>query len=250
MSSPHRFYLPPTSTAPFALTGREAHHALDVLRLGRGDALTILNGAGQRFACEITTTARSRVDLAVQEKFFTPAPPCPVTQLVAIPKGKIETIIEKATELGAAHIVPLLTERTVVKIPPAGAADKVEKWRQVAIEAIKQCGSPWLPQIDAPLTPAQFLARGEKFDLPLIASLQPGSRQPRELFQQFQAAHHRLPQSLAVWVGPEGDFTDAEYAAIATACAAPITLGPLVLRADTAAVYCLSVINHELQNFQ
>lgn len=250
MSGLHRFHLPPAATpdSPLALTGREAHHALDVLRLRPGDAVTILDGAGHQFLCEITSSTRSRVSLAVKEKKFTPAPPCPVTLLTAIPKGRIETIIEKATELGATRIVPLLTERTVVKIKPAGAADKVEKWRQVAIEAIKQCGSPWLPQIDSPLTPAEFLARRENFELPLIACLQPGSRTPREYFQEFQTKHQRLPRSACVWVGPEGDFTPEEYAAVQSAGAQPITLGPLVLRADTAAIYCLSVLNHELQN--
>jgi len=243
MSSMHRFYLPDAAQrAPFALTGREAHHALDVMRLRRGDALTVLDGAGNQFNCEIATTSRERVVLTVKEKNFTPALPCPVTLLAAIPKGKIEDIIEKATELGVARIVPLLTERTVVQIKSDEAAGKVEKWRRIASEAIKQCGSPWLPQIEPPQTPAQFLARQETFDLPMVASLQPGSKHPREIFQQLQ----QPPRSVAVWVGPEGDFTPEEYAAIQTAGARPISLGPLVLRADTAAIYCLSVVNYEI----
>ena len=245
----HRFYLPPAAApdSPLALTGHEAHHALDVLRLQRGDAVTILDGAGHQFTCQVTSTSRARVELAVKETKFTPPPPCPVTLLVAIPKGKIETIVEKAAELGAARIVPLLTGRTVVKIGGDIGAAKVEKWRQVAIEAIKQCGSPWLPQIDPPLTPAEFLTRRENFELSLIASLQPGSRTPREYFRKFHAAQQRLPRSVCVWVGPEGDFTPEEYAAVQAAGALPITLGPLVLRADTAAIACLSVLNHELQ---
>ena len=247
-----RFFLPEAarlaSSATLALTGREAHHALDVLRLRRGDALTILDGAGHKFVCEVQSSTRDRVELAVKEKQFIPTPPCSVTLLTAILKGKIETIIEKATELGATRIVPLLTERTVVKIDAARAADKVEKWRQVAIEAIKQCGSPWLPQIEPPLTPKQFLARGEQFDLPLVASLQPDSHSFRAQFQRFSAAHKSLPRSVAIWIGPEGDFTPEEYALIQTAGAHPITLGPLVLRADTAVIASLTVLNHELRS--
>jgi 16S rRNA (uracil1498-N3)-methyltransferase len=250
MPTIHRFYLPtePVRGDALALTGREAHHALDVLRLGEGDTLIVQDGAGNEFHCAIRSHSRTRVELAVKKKKFTPAPPCSVTLLAAIPKGKIETIVEKATELGVTRIVPLLTERTVVQIKPADASGKVEKWRQVAIEAIKQCGSPWLPEIKAPVTPAQFLARAEKFDLPLIACLQPGSRPARALFQSYETERGHSPKSVSIWVGPEGDFTPEEYAAIEAAGALPITLGPLVLRADTAVMYCLSVVNHELQS--
>lgn len=248
MSSIHRFFLPDAAQrTPLALTGREAHHALDVMRLRRGDAITILDGAGNQFSCEIATTSRERVVLTVKEKKFIPPLPCAITLLAAIPKGKIEDIIEKATELGAARIVPLLTERTIVQIKPDEAAGKLEKWRRIASEAIKQCGLPWLPQIEVPMTPGQFLARSENLELSLIASLQKDCRHPRESLQAFRTAHQRGPQSVAVWVGPEGDFTPEEYAAVQAAGAQPITLGPLVLRADTAAIYCLSVLNHELQ---
>ena len=182
------------------------------------------------------------------QKNLIPPLPYQVTLLQAIPKGKIiESIVQKATELGAARVVPLLSERVVAQLDDDTAEDKVEKWRLIAIEAIKQCGSAWLPQIDKPMSPKAFLARGEKFDLPLIASLQPDRRHPRELFKAFFAERHRLPQSVCVWVGPEGDFTPAEMSAVKSAGASPITLGRLVLRSETAAIYCLSVLNYELQ---
>jgi 16S rRNA (uracil1498-N3)-methyltransferase len=101
--------------------------------------------------------------------------------------------------------------------------------------------------VEAAVTPARFLSRGEQFDLPLIASLQPGSRHPREYFDEFRQRHGRLPASACVWVGPEGDFTLEEVEAVTKSGALPITLGPLVLRADTAAVYCLSILSYELQ---
>ena len=245
----HRFYIPPEQCGgdTTALDDREAHHALHVLRLQPRDRVTVLDGAGREYLCEVRDAGRKSVRLAVVEKKIHPARPFAVTLLAAVVKGKFEDIVEKATELGAARIVPLLTERTVVQVRPADAPGKAEKWRHAAIEAIKQCGSPWLPQIDPPLTPKQFLARGESFELPLVASLREGSRVPRDCFREFCAANNRPPASVAVWVGPEGDFTAEEYDAIGAAGAADITLGPLVLRADTAAVYCLSVVNHELQ---
>ena len=96
-------------------------------------------------------------------------------------------------------------------------------------------------------TPAQFIARSEPFDLAFVASLQPGSQHPRELFAAYRAQHGHAPERVCVWVGPEGDFTPEEIAITRGAGAIPITLGPLVLRADTAAVYCLSVLSYELQ---
>ena len=246
----HRFYLPPESCRdhPLRLAGREAHHALHVLRLKRGERVTVLDGAGHEFLCDVENAAKDSLSLAVKETNFTPAPPCPITLLVAIPKGKlIEGIIQKAVELGAHLIVPLLTERVVTQLDDDGAESKREKWQQVAIEAIKQCGATWLPKVEAPQTISEFLARGETIELPLVGSLQTERRHPREWLQEFQQRHGRLPQGAGVWIGPEGDFTLDELKAIEAAGALPITLGRLTLRVETAAIYCLSFLNYELQ---
>lgn len=214
-----------------------------------GEPVTVLDGAGGELICEVQDPERDRVPLLVRQRNSLPAPSFQITLLQALPKGKIiEAIIQKATELGVHRVAPLLSKRVSTRLDPTSAAQKVEKWRGVAIEAIKQCGSAWLPKIEPPLTPGDFLARHEKFDLPLIASLQPGSRHAREYFRQFQATHQRMPGSVCVWVGPEGDFAPAEVAAIQSAGALPITLGRLVLRAETAAVYCLSILNYELES--
>jgi 16S rRNA (uracil1498-N3)-methyltransferase len=167
--------------------------------------------------------------------------------LVAIPKGKlIENIIQKSVELGAHRIVPLLTERVISQFDNEGAEHKREKWQQTAIEAIKQCGAPWLPRVEAPQTISQFLARGETIELPLIGSLQTERRHPGDWFQAFQQQHGRRPHSTGVWIGPEGDFTLAELQQIEQSGARPITLGQLTLRVETAAIYCLSILNYEL----
>ena len=246
----HRFHLPPAQCqADFLTLGdREAHHALRVLRLRPGDPVTVLDGAGNEFTCAVADTARDTVRLGVKSRRSVPKPPYQLTLLQALPKGKlINSIIEKATELGAARVIPLITERVVTHLDEDKAGAKREHWQQSAIEAIKQCGSAWLPQVEAAITPAQFIARSEPFDLAFVASLQPGSQHPRELFAAYRAQHGHAPERVCVWVGPEGDFTPEEIAITSGAGALPITLGPLVLRADTAAVYCLSVLSYELQ---
>jgi len=247
----HRFYLPPDKckTAPLMLSGREAHHALHVLRVRRGEQIVVLDGAGAEFHCEVQDYDRDKVQLAVTQKNSAPPLPCQITLLQAVPRGKIiEAVIQKATELGAARIVPLLSERVTARLDDESAAHKAGKWQLVAIEAIKQCGSAWLPQVEPPVTPGQFLARHEKFEMPLIGSLQPDRRHPREYFRAFQAEHGRQPKSVCVWVGPEGDFTPDEVIAIQSGGALPITLGNLVLRSETAAIYCLSILNYEFQS--
>jgi len=247
----HRFYLPPERCAGAALQldEREAHHALHVLRVRRGEPVAVLDGAGREFLCEIADCSRSTVTLTVKQENSTPALPCSITLLVAVPKGKIiESIIQKSVELGAYRIVPLMTERVVVRLDEQERTDKREKWRLVAVEAIKQCGAAWLPKIETPMTIEQFLARKERFDLALVGSLQGERRHPRECFREFQAKHGRLPQSVAVWIGPEGDFSSDELKAIEAAGAVPISLGRLVLRVETAVVYGLSVLNYELNS--
>lgn len=246
----HRFYLPPDQcrSAVLHLTGREAHHALHVLRVLEGEKVTVLDGAGQELICQAGKANREAVQLNVVEKTFHPALPCRTTLLQAIPKGKLfESIVQKATELGAFRIVPILSERVVSRLDDKEAAHKTDKWRQVAIEAIKQCGSPWLPQVELPVTPAKFISRGETFDLPLVAALDGERRHPRECFVNFQAQHNHMPATVCIWVGPEGDFTPDELQHIKGTGACPVTLGPLVLRAETAATYCLSVLNYEFQ---
>lgn len=246
----HRFFLPPEKCHAqlLRLDGREAHHALHVLRLKRGERVTVLDGAGRSFLCDVENTAKDSLALKIQETISTPTPPCPITLLVAVPKGKIiEDIIQKSVELGVQRIVPLLTERVITQLNEAGSEAKREKWQQVAIEAIKQCGTAWLPQVETPRTIQAFLARGEQQELAFVGSLQTARRHPREWISEFQQQHGRLPRSAGVWIGPEGDFTLAELQAVETAGAKPITLGPRTLRVETAAIYCLSFLNYELQ---
>ncbi len=246
----HRFYLPPEQCQGKALllTGGEAHHALHVLRVRRGEQVTVLDGVGRKLLCEVQSTGAGELSLTVLESVIQLARPWQLTLIQALPKGKIiETIIQKATELGVDRIVPLLSERVVTILDRTGAREKQAKWQAVALEAIKQCGSPWLPKVEVASRLSDLLGQSTTTELALVGSLPNPSRHPRFYFQQFEREHGHLPKSVAVFVGPEGDFTSAELQAIQAAGAQPITLGPLVLRSETAATYCLSIINYEMQ---
>jgi 16S rRNA (uracil1498-N3)-methyltransferase len=242
----HRFYLPPRESSgdTLRLKDREAHHGAQVLRLKARDSVEVLDGAGTRLDCSVTRVSRKEIELAVRQRTTVPRPPFEITLLQAIVKGKtMETIIQKASELGVARIVPMQTERVVSQLDNESAQSKQAKWQLTAIEAIKQCGSPWLPEIDAPMTPTAFLKHAPKFDLSLVGSLAGDGRHVRHWFGTLST----MPQSVSIWIGPEGDFTSAELDLIRSSGAKPITLGDLVLRADTAAIYSLAVVRHELE---
>ena len=247
----HRFYVDPQQSGNdlIELSEREAHHAANVLRLKEGERVVALDGQGSELCCTVQRVAKRGVTLAVYQRNKVPPLPYQLTLVQAVPKGKtMETIVQKAAELGAHRVVPILTDRTVTQIDEDRSESKVEKWTWIAIDAIKQCGSTWLPQISDPIKPSQYLATGERSELSLIASLQPGAKHPRLHFREFLQDRGRTPKSISVWVGPEGDFTPAEVNTVLSSGALPITLGPLVLRSETAAFYSMSVVNYELQS--
>ena len=244
----HRFYLPPESVTEGDLTlgERESHHAATVLRVREGERVAVLDGAGCEMMCTVVEVDKRAIRLTVQQKNQLDPLPYRITLLQAMTKGKsMDFIIQKSTELCVHRVVTLAAGRSVAQVE-VGAA-KVDKWRAIAIDSIKQCGSPWLPVIEPPVTPREFLARGEQFDLPLVASLQGRTRHPREYISDYENEHGAKPDSIGVWIGPEGDFTPEEGNEILSAGAHPITLGRAILRSETAALYCLSVLNYDMQ---
>ena len=241
-----RFYIPGSAWNPdrLALDAAETHHALDVLRMKAGDRATVFNGLGAEATVEFAAVEKDRMTLKKISATKNPPLACQITLGQAVPKGKnMELIVEKATELGAARIAPLLSERTVVRCDEDEAISKRDKWQRVAIEAAKQCGQNWVPAVDAPKSIKAFFQAGEKFDLMLVASLQADARHLKTALAEFAG---KSPARVLILVGPEGDFTPAEVNLTKNAGCRPVTLGPIILRTETAAIYCLSVLSHEL----
>ena len=245
----HRFYLAPdlVSEVEIMLDQRESHHAVNVLRVRDGERVVVMDGVGTEIMCEVASVEKKAVRLNVLQHNRIKPLPYRITLLQAMTKGKsMDFIIQKATELCVHRIVPLAADRSVVQLEDVDS--KLEKWNSIAIDSIKQCGSPWLPTIDKPITHKEFLARNESFDLPMVASLQSHTRHPREYLDDYRSEQGLLPKSLAVWVGPEGDFTPAEVNDLLTAGVHPITLGQVILRSETAALYTVSALNYEMQS--
>ena len=245
----HRFFIPPSEihNRPLSLNKAEAKHARSVLRIREGDRVIVLNGEGKELLCKASTVRSESTTLNVIQENNIPPLSFEITLYQAVTKGKtMDMIIQKATELGASRIVPVLSERSVPDWDNAKSASKVEKWKSVCIESIKQCGSAWIPKLELPMKPNQAIKDSHNSEISLIATLQSDAKHPREYIDSFHNENNRIPDRISIWIGPEGDYTPAEINVIRTT-ALPITLGPLVLRSETAAIYCLSFLNYELQ---
>jgi 16S rRNA (uracil1498-N3)-methyltransferase len=245
----HRFYIAPENwqTDSPLLTGSEAHHCRNVLRLEPGDKVVLFDGRGRELTAEITSTDAAEIRLRKLHEAQTSPLRCQITLGQAIPKGKnMDLIVQKAVEIGAAQIAPIISDRTVVRLDEESAVSKQSKWQTVAIEAAKQCGQNWLPQIETPQSLAQFFQQHRRFDLQLIGSLQSDAVHLKKILAEYSAEHGDRPTSALMLVGPEGDFTPAELSLARSRGCRPITLGPIVLRVETASIYCLSVLSYEL----
>lgn len=234
-----RFLLPPDDWhSDPALTGDEARHLSQVLRIRAGEGITVFDGCGRRAEAEVTAVSRDRVSLKIGE-VQSPPPTLPaITLAQAIPKGKnMDLIVQKAVELGIAAIQPIVTSHTIVH-PDNG---KSAKWRRVALEACKQCGQDRLPVIGEPMGFDAWLKSAQsEAGLKIIASLAPGARPLREVLHQ-----HTDTTAATLLVGPEGDFSPEETRSALASGYLPVSLGSIVLRVETATLFCLSALRYE-----
>ena len=246
----HRFYLPPNDWSAAILPESEAHHARSVLRLGSGDRLVVFDGRGREATAEITGVDSKAVQLRLLQETRTAPLRARLTLAQAIPKGKnMDLIVQKAVEIGAAEIFPLLSARTVVQLDEESALQRQSKWQTVALEAAKQCGQNWLPEVHQPSSPDAFFRErpADREELRLVGSLQPGAMHLKKILAEYAQSHHgSRPQRVLMFIGPEGDFTPAEIALARSHGCLPLTLGPIILRVETAAIYCLSILSYEL----
>ena len=225
------------------LPPEEAHHALRVRRVRPGEEMTVVDGLGRwgrtvAAGAEVqerggrgAPTLRVRI---LEERRDVGEPAWRLTLAQGVGKSrKFDLVVEKATELGAAAFIPLSTDREIVPARSPGALTRHERWRRIAIAAMKQCGRSRLPDIAMPHTMAELAPRFREFDITLVAweheefttipaALRAGGIRPGE------------PSRILVMVGPEGGFTSNEIEAAIEAGAATVTLGPRRLRTETA----------------
>ncbi len=227
-----RFYCPPPlpSGAALELPPEAARHAYRVLRLRVNDAVQVFDGEGNAFDGKIGEIGGKRVLLhELQTCMAEPGSSLRITLAQAMCSSeKMDWVVQKATELGAAEVQPVQTQRSVARLSPERAGKRTVHWRNVAIAACEQCGRDVLPQIRAPLEISDWLAQTREVAHAKFILLPEGS-----------ATLHKQPQpqgSVALLVGPEGGFSEDEIKMAHLAGFVPIRLGKRVLRTETAAM--------------
>lgn len=224
----HRFFILPENIQgqSFQITGPDVKHVTRVLRLGVGDRLIVLDGQGGSFLGEIEDIAKDVTGRILADVSSAPEMPVAVTLACALIKGeKMDWVIQKATELGVSKIQPIVTSRCVAQ----PKAEKVERWQKIAQEAAEQSERLFVPKVLAPIGI-------DKLTLPLYVCAERGGD---PLPQVFTNCEH---SSLTVAVGPEGGFTEEEFSRFEALGAHFISLGPRILRAETAALAVLSAL--------
>jgi len=241
MNSTSRYYLPSHSwkTDTLILTGDEAHHCTRVLRSKLGDAVEVFDGCGRALLGEISELSKEKVVIRPLGEVKISIHQCEIHLCQAIPKGgNMELIVQKAVELGVTSIQPLITENTVAR--PEQLKKKQEKWQRIALEACKQCGQNFLPVVKEAVKFADFIKAPELQALNVVAALHPQSVKFAEIFPTEK-------KSASLLVGPEGDFSHSEYEQMIEVGYQPVSIGEIVLRVETATLYCLSVLKHEIE---
>ena len=211
-----------------SLEDAPAHHLVRVLRLREGDALTVFNGRGGEWDAEFIGRRRVRLrSFSALER----ESPLHVTLLQGVSSGeRMDFTIQKAVELGVASIQPLLTKRSVVRLEGARASARVAHWRKIAIAACEQCGRNRIPEIRPLLDFVSYSTEGEGTRLVLSAQ----GRSIRDI---------EVTAMAILAAGPEGGFAPEEHAALERAGFLPASLGPRVLRTETAALAALAALN-------
>ncbi len=237
----NRFFVPSPDWKAECVTLREeeSHHCSKVFRHKPGDEIEVFDGAGKSGVGTITLVSNRSVEVDLATQHFNPPLPVSITLIQAIPKAKtMDLVVQKAVEIGAARIIPVQTERTVVKL--ADEAKKQAKWQRIALESCKQCGRNWLPHVEMPTT-LRDAAQRDDSALQLVAALTSETRTLRQISSELPGPI----LSLSVVIGPEGDFSPAEVKQMEEAGFLQLSLGPTVLRSETAAIYALSIVSQE-----
>jgi len=246
--SRRRFHAPPAAFAAdeksVTLSAEETRHARDVLRLQGGDEIFVFDGAGREFQCFVKTIRRDSIDLNViaQVDPARPESTLDLTLAIALLKGeKFDLVIQKTTELGVKRILPLDTERGDVRLRDGDSAQKrLTRWRRIALEAAKQTGRAYVPEINAPLAFNLLLrSAGENHSIVLMFS----EREGKSLSEATNGLDPRATEIIAV-VGPEGGWTDNEIEFAREGEWAIVTLGGRTLRAETAGITIVALLQH------
>ncbi|MEW6189175.1 MAG: 16S rRNA (uracil(1498)-N(3))-methyltransferase [Actinomycetota bacterium] len=251
-----RFFVPPKNIQglEIRIVGDDVNHIRNVLRLKPGENIIVCDGKGFVYETQITKIGKQEVIARILKHQVQETLPPDVALFQGLPKGpKMDFIVQKATELGVLKIVPMVTERTVVKLNAIKDGNRVQRWRRIALEAAKQCQRATLPEVLEPISLVQSLELLPNFDSILVFWEGEKKTSVGEVLDDRLArrtgksvGRHGGLESVAVVIGPEGGLTLEEVLVIRDVGGQTVTLGNLILRTETASIVGLAIVLYEL----
>ena len=239
----HRFFIPKPFKQEMQITGRDAHHIMDVLRMVPGDQLQVVADDGISFVGEITAANTNTVTVAAREILReTHEPDVRISLLQGLAKGeKMELIIQKAVEIGVAEIFPLAMDHSVVVLDRSKAEKKTERWQKIALQAAMQSRRGIIPQVCDCVSfnsAAELSAQNEK----TVIFYEMGGQSVKTILSD-------KPKTVGMFIGSEGGFEAGEVEKVISVGGVAATLGRRILRAETAPLAALSIIMYQTDNF-
>lgn len=243
----NRFFVPPENInrrrSKILVNKGEAHHIIDVMRMGETDKVVVFDGTGNEYTGFIEKINR-RAKTVIVEIVKTEKPPpekLPEIYLAqAVPKkNKMDYIVEKATELGVHHIIPFISQRTIVRPDRSGRGQKVLRWRRIAKETAKQCGRKDIPSVSEITGYEDISDTLHRYDVALLACMSDDAIPINKSLAGFRSGR------IMVLIGPEGDFTPEEIDRSRRDNCKAVSLGQRVLKSDTAGLFVLSILGYE-----
>jgi 16S rRNA (uracil1498-N3)-methyltransferase len=235
-----RIFLSPEdiSSDIVTITGDQARHLALVLRLKPSDMVSVLNGTGYEYECRIISAHKKEIRAEVLSKTpYSAESPVSITIVQGISKGeRMDIAVQKSTELGAIRFIPVTTERTQVK-----QTQKVERWRKISLAAAQQSGRDKLLDIDEPVSLEEYLSTQVTPSANIILFEEHRDRNLKQILKGLNGV-----KQITVLIGPEGGFTKDEVAAAEEMGFIRASLGPRILRTETAPITILSIIQYEL----
>jgi 16S rRNA (uracil1498-N3)-methyltransferase len=238
----------PLDQERFVLDRDAEHHAIKVMRMREGEQLIIVH-QNEAHICEIESIEDSVIVRKTGQTIASPEMPVHVTIACGLPKGdKLELIAQKGTELGMYTLVPFVAERSIVKWDEKKAKKNVERLQKIAQEAAEQSHRTRVPAVELPLSFKQLVATISSYDAVFIADEEDAKLETRLRFsEKLKNAVENKAQTILCIFGPEGGISRKESEALIAAGAQTMSLGPRIMRAETAPLYALSAISYELE---
>jgi len=217
----------------------QLHHLRDVLRIKPPETVEVFDNEGNEYVSEVVEIGPDMAKLEIREKKIPKGSGISITVACAIPKKvKMDDIVDKLTQLGVECIIPLETERVIVRLDKQKKAERFERWKKIALSAVKQSHGGRLTQVKPISTLKGLFSHLDEFGLKLIPTLEGN----RENLKEILDREYKKLKNMIVLIGPEGDFTPGEIAQAEQAGFLPVSLGERVLRVDTAAIAVASFI--------